>query len=97
MESASLEDLLEELQQVQGIDEVDGTTTSLQSIIRRVGQIINIASKALSHLLNIVKPCLGKDLENRTIILEGISQNLVKLSELIIKLSEHHERQRIQQ
>lgn len=95
MESDPLDNLLEQLQQFQSIDEVDGKIASIQSIIRRVGQVINIASKVISHLLNVVKPCLGKDLETRTVILEGISRNLVTLSELIITLSEQNERQAI--
>lgn len=96
MESDPIDELLKQLEQHQGTDEVDGGRVSFQSIIRRVGQVINIASKAISHLLSIIKPCLGKDLETRTIILEGISKNLVTLSELIINLAEQNERQAVQ-
>lgn len=74
------------LQQLTRVDEVDGPP-SIKSLIRRVGSLISIASRAISYLLKCIKPCVEKDFEARASVLEEISRNLVSLSDLIITLS----------
>lgn len=89
-----IEAILKDLQKIESFDEVDGSY-STKSIVKRVGRVIVIVSRAIAHLLTILKPCLGTNSEAHTTILEEISKNLGILSQLIVDLTEQDEQRSI--